>query len=273
MSKTILITGASTGIGKATALHFAKNNWNVVATMRSPEKETDLLQFSNVLLLKLDVTDISSIQSAIETSIQKYTKIDVVLNNAGFGLVGVFEAITPEQIHKQFDTNVFGVMNVIRAILPHFRANKAGLILNTTSMGGLIAFPLYSVYHATKWALEGFSESLHYELRQHNIQIKNIEPGAIKTDFYSRSMDYVSHSSYEPYASICQDNMQNEGANAVGPEVVVATIYKAATDHSSKLRYPAGGNSSAILFARWLLPISVFIKIVRAVVEKGFRNK
>ncbi len=275
MKKTVLITGTSSGIGKSTALYFASKGWNVAATMRTPEKEKELSKVIGIKLFKLDVTDPASIQSAIEESISVFGGIDVVVNNAGYGGVGVFEAASQEQIQRQFDTNVFGVMNVTRAILPYFRQKKSGTIINVTSVGGLITFPIYSVYHSTKWAVEGFTEALQYELRPFNIKIKNIEPGAIKTDFYDRSQDLFKKeglTDYDNYAKVAFENTQNAGVNAPGPEVVAKKIYKAALDRSFRLRYPAGPQAPALLFLRRLLPLSWFRGLVKLVVERGFKG-
>ncbi|HOZ13677.1 MAG TPA: SDR family oxidoreductase [Tenuifilaceae bacterium] len=275
MKKTVLITGTSSGIGKSTALYFASKGWNVAATMRTPEKEKELSKVDGIKLFKLDVTDPASIQSAIEESISVFGGIDVVINNAGYGGVGVFEAASQEQIQRQFNTNVFGVMNVTRAILPYFRQKKSGTIINVTSVGGLITFPIYSVYHSTKWAVEGFAEALQYELRPFNIKIKNIEPGAIKTDFYDRSQDLFKKeglTDYDNYAKVAFENTQNAGVNAPGPEVVAKKIYKAALDRSFRLRYPAGPQAPALLFLRRLLPLSWFRGIVKLVVERGFKG-
>ena len=275
MKKTVLITGTSSGIGKSTALYFASKGWNVAATMRTPEKEKELSKVDGIKLFKLDVTDPVSIQSAIEESISVFGGIDVVVNNAGYGGVGVFEAASQEQIQRQFNTNVFGVMNVTRAILPYFRQKKSGTIINVTSVGGLITFPIYSVYHSTKWAVEGFAEALQYELRPFNIKIKNIEPGAIKTDFYDRSQDLFKKeglTDYDNYAKVAFENTQNAGVNAPGPDVVAKKIYKAALDRSFRLRYPAGPQAPALLFLRRLLPLSWFRGIVKLVVERGFKG-
>ncbi len=160
MPQTILITGSSSGIGKATAIYFAERGWKMVATMRTPEKAGEWAQHSNVTLMRLDVLEIDSIKQAISDTINKFGRIDAVVNNAGYGLVGAFEASTNEQIQRQFDTNVFGLMNVCREIIPHFREQRGGTIINVASMGGQLTFPLYSLYHGTKWAVEGFSESL-----------------------------------------------------------------------------------------------------------------
>lgn len=275
MKKTILITGTSSGIGKATVKHFSEQGWNVAATMRSPQKETELNQLPNVRLYALDVTDAQSIKNALDATIADFGGIDVIVNNAGYGAVGIFEKATPEQIQKQFDTNVFGVMNVVRAILPYFRQKRAGTIINVTSMGGRITFPIYSVYHGTKWAVEGWAEALQFELRPFNILVKNVEPGAIKTDFYERSMDLFQKeglTAYDTYEQVVYQNSQKAGEDAPGPEVVAKTIFKAANDTSSKLRYTASSQSSMLLFLRWLLPLNGFMGIVRMAVEKGFKG-
>ncbi|MBA4851839.1 SDR family oxidoreductase [Emticicia sp. BO119] len=274
-TQTILITGASSGIGKITAKYFAEHGWNVAATMRTPAKETELKQIPNIKLYQLDVTDEASIAKAIEDAIKDFGKIDVLINNAGYGAVGIFEKATKEQIQKQFDTNVFGVMNVTRQILPYFRAKKGGTIINVSSMGGRITFPLYSVYHATKWALEGWAESLQFEVRQFGVRIKNIEPGAIKTDFLGRSMDIFKKESlkdYDRYEEITTKNMDESYKSAPDGRVVAKTIFKAANDSSFKLRYPASPQSSMFLTLRKLLPLGVFNSIVGSVIEKGFKN-
>jgi NAD(P)-dependent dehydrogenase (short-subunit alcohol dehydrogenase family) len=144
MKKTVLITGTSSGFGKATAKLFAKNGWNVVATMRRPEKEKELVGLDDVLVTQLDVQDRASIAQAIEAGIARFGRIDGLINNAGFGLFGVFEATSQEKIQEQFDVNVFGVMDVTRAILPHFRKNKGGLIINVSSGAGIFTLPMIS---------------------------------------------------------------------------------------------------------------------------------
>jgi NAD(P)-dependent dehydrogenase (short-subunit alcohol dehydrogenase family) len=275
MKKTVLITGTSSGIGRAAVIYFSKQGWNVAATMRTPAKETELQQLPNVKLYALDVTDENSIAQAIQAAIADFGGIDALVNNAGYGAIGIFEAATPQQIQRQFDTNVFGVMNVTRAVLPHFRAKKNGTIINVTSMGGLITFPIYSVYHGTKWAVEGWAEALAYELRPFNIKVKNVEPGAIKTDFYDRSQDLFKKeglTAYDAYQQVAFINSQAAGANAPGPEVVAKTIFRAASSTGFKLRYPAGMQAKAILILRRTVPLSWFRGIVRAIVEKGFKG-
>src|SRR6266436_6192005 len=195
-NKTVLITGTSSGFGKTTARLFADKGWNVVATMRRPEVEKELAALDNVLVTRLDVQDHASIAAGIEAGIARFGRIDALINNAGFGLFGLFEATPPEKVREQFDVNVFGVMDVTRAILPHFRKNKGGLILNIGSGAGVFALPMISLYCASKFALEGFSESLSYELASQNIIVKIIEPGGVvSTNFGKRSGEEAAHNS------------------------------------------------------------------------------
>ena len=191
MKKTVLITGTSSGIGKATVLEFAQMGWNVIATQRNPENELDFKKLPNVKLYALDVTNLDSIQQAIVQASRDFGKIDVVVNNAGYGVDGAFEAMSDDIIEKQFNTNVFGLMRVTREAIKAMRPSGGGTIIQISSMGGKITFPLYSIYHATKFAVEGFTESLHYELAQFNIKMKLIEPGPIVTDFYGRSRQFI----------------------------------------------------------------------------------
>jgi NAD(P)-dependent dehydrogenase (short-subunit alcohol dehydrogenase family) len=164
MKKTVLITGASSGFGRETVKLFHKNGWNVVATMRSPEKETELNTLSNVFVSKLDVTDKATIKNTVAQSIEKFGSIDVLVNNAGYGAMGALEAATEQQIKQQFDVNLFGLIAVTQAVLPGMREHKTGIIINVSSVGGRLTFPFSSLYHATKFALEGLTESMQYEL-------------------------------------------------------------------------------------------------------------
>jgi short-subunit dehydrogenase len=159
---------------------------------------------------------------------------------------------------------------VTRAILPHFRDRKQGVLVNVASIGGKMAFPLYSPYHATKWAVEGFSESLHYELKQFNIKVKIIEPGPIKTDFYGRSMTVSQKpglTDYDDYVNRTLPQLLQAG-EVSPPSVTAKVIYRAVTDGSWKLRYPAGGNAVLLLALRKFLPDAVFHRIIKASVER-----
>ncbi|MFM9905650.1 MAG: SDR family oxidoreductase [Pyrinomonadaceae bacterium] len=269
MNKVVLITGASSGIGLHTAKLFQSKNWKVAATMRTPENALELQKIVDVECFRLDVTDNESIRSAIAATLEKFGRIDAVVNNAGFAVVGPFEAATQEQIERQINTNVYGVMNVCREILPIFREQKAGIIVNVASMGGRLTFPLYSIYHASKWALEGFSEALQFEVKDFGIKIKIIEPGPIKTDFYERSMSISKKeglTAYDNFVARAMPNLQNAGEKGPDGSAVAEVIYRSVTDDASKIRYPV--NSSLILFLRRLLPDSLFLRLIRKAVLK-----
>ncbi|MBG0917023.1 SDR family oxidoreductase [Exiguobacterium sp. PBE] len=269
--QTIVITGASSGIGRATVELFSKRGWHVAATMRRPEDHQELSHLKGVSLYQLDVTNETSIREAFKQIVSDHGTMDVLLNNAGYGAVGIFEEASPEQIQRQFDTNVFGVMNVIRTALPYFRKQRSGRIVTVSSVGGQITFPIYSLYHSSKWAIEGFIESLQFELAPFNIDMKLIEPGPIKTDFYGRSQELVRDQPldvYDDYTEVALHNTNAAGANAEGPDVVAETIWRAATERKKRLRYPAGKQAGLLIALKRYLPNRVFFAIVRGVVEK-----
>ncbi len=266
MSKTILITGASSGIGKATAKLFQSKGWNVVATMRTPEKETELTSLENVLVTKLDVLDRKSITESVQLGIEKFGKIDVLLNNAGYGAYGVLEATPSENIRRQFDVNVLGLLDVTKAILPHFRENKDGILINISSIGGKMTFPLGSLYHGTKFAVEGISEALSFEMEAIGCKVKIIEPGAIKTDFAGRSLDFNNDESLTEYQELVGkllNAMESLLSNASEASVVAEIIYEAATDGSDQLRYTAGEDAKAFLANRKAADDQSFIQGVK----------
>lgn len=276
MKETVVITGASSGIGKETARTFARAGWNVAATMRSPEKETELAAVNGIKCYKLDVTDDQSVSAAIDAIRADFGRIDVLVNNAGYSLTSPFEKTSPAQIDHQFDVNVFGVMRVIRRVLPEFRQRRDGCIINVTSMGGLLTLPIYSAYHGTKWALEGFSESLYFELKTLNIRVKTILPGVIKTDFYSRSMasgENKAVTDYDVYET--QANKANELFKKIapGPGVVAKTILKAAEDHSPRLRYVVGRDAKILLTLRKLMPTGAFVSLLSWAMSIRYKKK
>ncbi len=242
--KTIFITGASSGIGKATAKLFQAKGWKVIATMRTPEKETELTALENVIILPLDVTNDDQIQSTVQSAIS-LGNIDVVLNNAGHGLFGPVEAVNGQQILKQINTNFLGPLKIIQAFIPYFREKKAGLFINTTSMAGLTGFPLSSIYNATKWALEGLSECLSIELSMFGIGVKTVSPDATKTGLFT-SADVVSHPLYDNVIQKMIGGIQQSGE----PVDIAEVIFIAATDGKDMLRYPAGGKAQQIYARR-----------------------
>jgi len=255
MSKTILITGASSGIGKSTAKLFQEKGWNVIATMRTPEKEEELNTLENVLVTRLDVLDLESIDSALAAGIAKFGQIDVVLNNAGYGLMGTFESAKRESIIRQFGVNVQGLFDVTQKTLPHFRANKSGMFINISSIGGRMTFPMMPLYHSTKWAVEGFSESLRWELAEIGVKVKIVEPGGVATDFGGRSLDMQHKTELTEYNEFVNTFMGAMGkamdpSMMSTPEIIADVIYTAATDGTDTLRYRAGADAHQLLTAR-----------------------
>jgi len=246
--KTIFITGASSGLGKATAKLFHSKGWAVIATMRSPEKETELTKLSNVTLLPLDVTNLQQIKQTVNEAFSTHN-IDVVFNNAGYGLMGALEVLTDEQILNQVNTNLLGVIRVTQAFIPYFRQKKAGLFISTTSMGGFMGFPLHSLYHATKFGVEGWSESMSFELGQYNIGIKTIAPGGIVTDFLGRSLESTSHPAYKGLEVKLFGNIDAMIESAATADKIAEVVYEAATDGKDQVRYVAGTDANA-MFAR-----------------------
>ena len=256
--KTVLITGASSGFGEAVARQFLNAGWNVVATMRDPGAVPGQLNASaNLLVTRLDVQDRPSIEAAVAAGIQRFGGLDVVINNAGYGLFGVFEGISRKAIQTQFDVNVFGAMDVVRSVLPHFRAKGSGTIVNVSSGAGAIGFPMASIYSASKFALEGWSEALSYELDALGIKVKIIEPGgAMNTNFMARvGGESGSQQPIEDYAPFVGHIGQVYGAmgSAADPdavEKVVAAVFAAATDASKQLRYAPTDDIQPMLNAR-----------------------
>ncbi|MFY0602052.1 MAG: SDR family oxidoreductase [Cyclobacteriaceae bacterium] len=270
MSETILITGASSGIGKATVLHFQKKGWNVTATMRSPEKETELNKLENVHLEKLDVLDLASIEQAIAAGIARFGKIDALVNNAGYGAYGPLESFPRENIVRQFNTNVIGLMDVTKAIIPHFRENKSGTIINISSIGGQMTFALGSLYHGTKFAVEGISESLHYEMAAIGVKVKIVEPGFIATDFGERSFDFQAGDieDYKPIINALMKQWQNPNNTISQPSLVAEVIYKAVTDGTDQLRYRAGDDANFLLDNRKKMSDSEFFEMMNSQMKK-----
>ncbi|MBN1319558.1 MAG: SDR family oxidoreductase [Thermoleophilia bacterium] len=266
--RTAFVTGASSGIGLETAAYFFERGWNVVATMRDPGKRRTPLHDKGLPdLVHLDVTDGASVRAAVRYAVEKYGSIDVLVNNAGYALYGPFEATTREQIARQFDTNLFGLMEVTREVLPVFRGQGGGVVVNIASMGGRTGFPLYSVYNSSKWAVEGWTEALQYELDPLNIKVKLIEPGVIKTDFYGRSMEPVDCTAFDKeYGDILKRGRKSRDGGDDRPgtdaQAVAKVVYRAATDGGSRLRYTVGNDARLVLVLRHLLPGRLFHRLL-----------
>ena len=269
MTQTIFITGASSGIGKATALHFQDKGWNVVATLRDPAQAGDLAALPRVLVTRLDVTDGASVTAAVDAAHARFGSIDVLLNNAGYGAYGPLEAFDMDGVRRQFDTNVIGLLEVTKAVLPQMRTQGKGLIVNISSIGGRMTFPLGTLYHGTKFAVEGLSESLHYELEPLGIRVKIVEPGMIATDFSGRSFDFRQAPDLTAYQPVVDKFFAVLGspemaAAASPPSVVSEAIWTAVTDGTSRLRYTVGADAAAFMAARSAQDDATFISGVKA---------
>ena len=252
MTKTILITGASSGIGKATARLFQQRGWNVVATMRNPDRENELNRLDNVLVTRLDLTDAASIYAAVAAGVERFGRIDVLVNNAAYGAFGPLEATPLETIRRQFDTNVIGLLATTKAVLPAFRGNRAGVIINISSVGGKMTLPLGTLYHGTKFAVEGLSESLSFEMAAIGVKVKIVEPGAVKTNF-THAVEFSNDEGLHEYQEIIRklvDGCAPLAERAEAPSVTAEVIYRAATDETDQLRYVAGRDAEDLLSKR-----------------------
>ena len=255
MTQTILITGASSGIGKASATLFADRGWNVVATMRTPDDGDDLANRDNVLVTALDLLDSVSITTAVAAGLERFGAIDVLLNNAGYGAYGPLEATPMAVLRRQFDVNLFGLVETIQAVLPSMRAQRSGVIVNISSVGGRMTFPLGSLYHGSKWAVEGLSEALHFELGALGIRVKLVEPGGVRTDFGGRSFVFTHDpelADYQPLVDMAAAALEEEASDdSQEPEEVAEVIFTAATDGSRQLRYISGDGAVELLANRY----------------------
>lgn len=264
--KTILITGTSNGIGKETALLFADKGWNVAATMRSQEKLSMFANYKNIKTYLLDVKVKESVESCIEQVISDFGKIDVIVNNAGIYTTNPLEMTSDETIENIIETNIKGVLYTTKAILEHFRKNHSGIIVNISSIAGRATFPFQSVYHTSKWAIEGFSESLYYELEPLGIRVKVVEPGVVKTNLYE-SLPELNVEEYPAEYQNCfvkgYNSQLKNLKNGYSPKLDAKTIYKAVNSNSSKLRYSTDTTTKLALFLNWLLPLSIFRSIIK----------
>lgn len=246
--KTVLITGCSSGYGLETARHFLAQGWNVIATMRTPNN--DILPASERLrVLPLDVTNPESIEAALHSA----GPIDVLVNNAGIGVIGALEATPMSKARQVFETNTFGVITMTQAVVPHFRERMSGVIVNVTSSVTLAPMPLASVYTASKMAIEGFTASLEHELRPFNVRVKLVEPGYGPTTRFSQNSDLrLEDVIPEPYAAFAQPILAAFAQPVlVTREADVAeAVWCAATDESEQLRYPAGPDAVALALER-----------------------
>jgi NAD(P)-dependent dehydrogenase (short-subunit alcohol dehydrogenase family) len=246
--KTVLITGCSSGYGLATARHFHSQGWNVVATMRSPREDV-LPRSKRLRVLALDVTKHESIASAIEAS----RPIDVLVNTAGIGLFGAFEATPMATTREVFETNTFGTMAMTQAVLPQFRARRSGVVVNVTSSATLAPMPMVAAYTASKMAIEGFTASLAFELEAFNVSVKLVEPGYGPTTRFTSNagprLDGLIPEAYAPFARRIFASFGQPAAVTTESDVA-EVVWRAANDASGQLRFPAGPDAVALALSR-----------------------
>ncbi|MGD0730074.1 MAG: SDR family oxidoreductase [Terracidiphilus sp.] len=247
--KTVLITGCSSGYGLATARHFHTQGWKVIATMRTPREEV-LPRSNRLRVLALDVTKSESIAAVIESC----GPIDVLVNNAGIGVVGAFEATPMNTVREVFDTNTFGVMAMTQAVLPQFCARRSGVVVNVTSSVTLARMPLAAAYTASKTAIEGFTGSLAFELEYFNVRVKLVEPGYGPTTSFtsngSARMAGLIPAAYLPFAEPIFSAFAQPAAVTAESDVAEA-VWRAANDSTGQLQFPAGADAVALAQSRY----------------------
>jgi NAD(P)-dependent dehydrogenase (short-subunit alcohol dehydrogenase family) len=268
-NKVAIVTGSAAGIGYEIAVHLAKNGFRTYASMRNLQKANGITEMEKsenlpLSLIQLDVTDDISITKAIDTVINESRRIDVLVNNAGYGLVGSVEDMSIEEMKAQYETNVFGTFRVTKAVLPHMRKQRGGSIINISSIAGRIALPLYSAYVSTKFAIEGLSESMAYELEPFGIKVAIIEPGAIKTNF-RREQAAKGSSEDSPYSSMMQSPskaIEKMLKHRLYPEEVAKTVIQAIENPKPKLRYIVGKDAEKLIELRRKTSDEEFFRIV-----------
>jgi NAD(P)-dependent dehydrogenase (short-subunit alcohol dehydrogenase family) len=264
----VLITGCSTGFGELAALSFADRGHRVFATMRTPGKSAALDARPDITQFALDVSDSTSVNAAIERAIEVAGPLDVVVNNAGIELIGPVHLATDDEVARQFDTNVTGVVRVVRAIVPHMVDNGGGTIVNVGSLAGLVGTPYSGLYSATKHAVEAISEAMHFELSQHGIRVRVVEPGQFATQlnansFVSAAMTPESDAfaRYQRFHTAMRGMVNGEPAD---PQLVVDAIYAAATEVPGKLRYPVGADADLVIATKSQMSFEDFDTTMRA---------
>ncbi len=255
--KIAVVTGSSSGIGLETAILLAKNGFKTFATMRNTNKSDIIKQRSqseNLLIeiLQPDVTDDASVKNAINTIVEKEGRIDVLVNNAGYGIMGAVEDLSSEEVKNQFDTNVFGPFRTAREVLPTMRKQKSGRIITISSITGFMGMAVMSAYAASKFAVEGFTESLRHEVSQFGIHACVIEPGAIKTNIQLQAAkESMENSAYSDMTQALGKAMVNMMENRSSlPSVVAEAVLKAATAENPETRYTAGEDAKMVQQAR-----------------------
>jgi NADP-dependent 3-hydroxy acid dehydrogenase YdfG len=270
-SKAVLITGCSSGIGRATAEQLAQAGWKVYATARRPETLTELRE-SGCQTLALDVTDEVSMQAAVDAVTEAEGAVGVLINNAGYSQSGAVEAVPIDQARRQFETNVFGLVRMCQLVLPGMRAQRWGKIVNLSSMGGRLTFPGGGLYHATKYAVEALSDAMRFEVRGFGVDVILVEPGLIVTNFGETAAGSVQTAEEDgaygefnrKVAKLTEEAYKGPMAKlGAGPEAVAKTITRALESRRPKARYPVTASARLMIGQRRLTPDRVWDMIMR----------
>ncbi|MDX2171694.1 MAG: oxidoreductase [Bacteroidota bacterium] len=265
MKKVALITGASSGIGKETAKLLVASGYIVYGAARRVDKMNDLKE-EGVKLLELDVTKDESMVNAVQKILETEKRIDVLVNNAGYGSYGALEDVPLYEAKYQFEVNIFGLARLIQLVLPYMRQQKSGKIINVSSMGGKFGEPHGAWYHATKFAVEGLSDSLRMELKQFNIDVVVIQPGAIITEWNTIArenlMKVSGHTAYKDLVAKHVRFLATGDTKGSQPIVVAKVIVKAALSNHPKTRYAMGYGAKLLLFMRKMLSDRMFDKVL-----------
>lgn len=269
MAKTVLVTGASAGIGKATAIYLAQNDYKVYGAARRTEKMQDLKNYG-IKPIALDVTKDESITACIEQIFQEAGSIDILINNAGFGSSGAVEDVPIADARYQLEVNVFGAMRLTQLVLPKMREKKYGKIINISSIGGKIAFPLAGWYHASKFAIEGLSDALRMEVKSFGIDVIVIEPGGIKSEWAAVANETLKRTSANTIYKAMAANFEKANANDNFPEpIVIAKLIKESIEAKSpKTRYSAGFGAKQILAVRKITSDKMMDKMIMKQMNK-----
>ncbi len=264
MARGVLITGISSGIGRAAAELFHGQGWNVVGTVRDPARLQELTR-ERLTLVPMELTDPASIRAGVEAAIEEAGAIDVLVNNAGFHVFGFFEEATEALLREQIETNLMGPIHAIRAILPHMRARRSGTIVNVTSLAGLTGPPLNSYYAASKFGLEGLSESLAAELKPFGIRCRIVEPGSTATNIFTKwdSHESVGLADYDAIRDRIVGAISPDPSRGFPPEMIAKVILEAAVDEGERMRYPASPDVQAVFELRNRLGSEGFVAAMR----------
>jgi NAD(P)-dependent dehydrogenase (short-subunit alcohol dehydrogenase family) len=270
ISKVVLITGCSTGIGRATALRLAARGWSVYASARRIDAIADLAQHG-CKTLALDVCDEASMRAAFAEIERAEGAVGVLINNAGYGQDGAIEEVPIDAVRRQFETNVFGLVRLTQLVLPGMREQHGGRVINVSSMGGRLTFPGGGFYHATKYAVEAISDALRFEVRGFGIDVVVVEPGPIKTQFEDTSlgtMDTAAEIAASPYADFNASVAERirgtyKGPMAAGPEAVARAIEKAVSAKHPRTRYPVTAAARLLMLTRRILPDRAWDAVLR----------